>query len=84
MDKYCGQIGFDEARDGLLKAREDYHTAQHGIGKVRALDLNELRLKSAASVAFEGGILEKKRRHLRLENQIVAWSVAMDTILLAA
>src|SRR5712672_3299294 len=42
-----------------------------------------IALKSAASMAFEGGFLDKGRRHLRGENQIVAFSVAWDAVLLA-
>jgi hypothetical protein len=33
-----------------------------------------------SSVAFEGGILDTRRRNLRHENQIVAWSIAIDAI----
>jgi hypothetical protein len=48
------------------------------------MDRHELAIKSVASLAFEGGILDEahRGRHLRREKQIVAWSVAMDTVLL--
>ncbi|XSC46734.1 hypothetical protein ACF1BQ_014050 [Bradyrhizobium sp. RDT10] len=49
---------------------------------VRVVWEQQLKLKAAASLAFEGGVLEKSRQHLRHERQIVAWSTAMDAILL--
>lgn len=83
-DKFIEQVGLYPAFEALEAARKKYGEAQLALGRVRALDGNELAIKSAAAVAFEGGISEKSRRHIRNETQIVSWSIGMDTILLAA
>jgi hypothetical protein len=80
--KYLDEINHQSAYDAWTEAVRDYRDAQLNRGKVRAIDFNEMRIKAAASVAFEGGVLEQRRRHLRQESQTVAWSIAMDAILL--
>jgi hypothetical protein len=53
---------------------------------MRAKDFGELSVKSMASMAFEGAILDEPsaRYHLRDEKQVVAWSITFDLTLLAA
>jgi hypothetical protein len=82
--KYLDEIKCDEGYEAWSKAKRDYREAQHNLGVIRAGDFNEIKLKAAASLAFEGGVLDESRRHLRSENQIVAWSIAMDAILLGS
>lgn len=83
-ERHMIEIGFDAACDAKRTATEEYHSAQLALGHMRALDFNELAFKAAASVAFEGGIMEKSQEHVRNENQIVAWSLGLDVILLSA
>ena len=80
--KYSEEIGFVGKQRAWGEARESYQQAQLALSRIRAADFEEIALKSAASVAFEGAILENSRHHLRNEKQIVAWSVAMDAVLL--
>ncbi len=70
--------------DGYERAQKDYRSAQNVLGSVRANDFGELSLKSMASMAYEGAILDdpSARHHLRNEKQIVAWSIAFDVTLL--
>jgi hypothetical protein len=65
--KYLDEIRCDEGYDAWDKARRDYREAQHDLGVIRANDFNEAKLKAAASLAFEGGVLDKSHRHLRGE-----------------
>ena len=81
--------------DVTLKASADtrkrYQAQQMVLGKIRAKDFDELAIKLAASMAYEGGFLDEgflegnhSRHHLRFGGHIVALSVALDAVMLAA
>jgi hypothetical protein len=84
-DKKEEEIGLHRACDAWTAACGTYRKAQEQLAHVRAVNFDELFLKSAAAWVFEGAILQSKedRRCLRLETQYVGMSVAMDCVLLA-
>jgi hypothetical protein len=75
------EIGFDLKRDAEVAAGKKYGEAQLALGGIRAQDLDELALKSVASLAFEWGGPDN-RHPLRFHQQIVAFSVAWDATML--
>lgn len=83
-EKLYEELGLVPKEDALSKADRDYFAAQQKVAGCAALNSDELALKSAASLMFEGAIMEKTRGHLRGQRQIVAFSVAMDTLRLTA
>jgi hypothetical protein len=83
-EKLYEDLGLSGKEAALSKADRDYYSAQQKVAGCAALNSDELAVKSAASLMFEGAIMEKTRGHLRGQRQIVAFSVAMDTLRLAA
>ncbi|MVT69957.1 hypothetical protein GPL21_33260 [Bradyrhizobium pachyrhizi] len=81
-----GELDLASKLDGYERAQKDYRSAQNVLGSVRANDFGELSLKSMASMAYEGAILDDPSacHHLRNEKQIVVWSIAFDVTLLAS
>ncbi|WP_338830164.1 hypothetical protein [Bradyrhizobium sp. 27S5] len=81
--KVRDELGLDASLEARERAQHLYRSAQLDVGKVGAVNFEELALKAAASVAFEGGISESSRHHLLMERQLVAFSVALDAVSLA-
>ena len=84
-DKYEEEISFYPSYDAHQAASRTYREAQRQLARVRALNFDELALKSAAAMVFEGAILDREedRRSYRHQTAYVAMSVAMDCTLLA-
>ncbi|WP_426526756.1 hypothetical protein [Bradyrhizobium sp. McL0615] len=78
------EIEYETAHNAWAAARKVYHDAQMSLAKVRALNFDEIALKATAAMAFERGFGDKDRRPLRVQNQMVAFGVAWDAVLLAA
>ena len=83
-EKLYEELGLVPKEDALRKADGDYFAAQQKVAGLVALNSDELAVKSAASLMFEGALVEKTKHHLRGQKQIVAFSVAMDTLRLVA
>jgi hypothetical protein len=83
-EKLYEELGLVPKEDALRKADGDYYAAQQKVAGLVALNSDELAVKSAASLMFEGALVEKTKHHLRGQKQIVAFSVAMDTLRLVA
>ncbi|MCP1915894.1 hypothetical protein J2R96_008374 [Bradyrhizobium elkanii] len=78
--KFADSLGFDALSETHARARSLYRTAQLDLAKVRTTNFEELALKSAASVTFEGGLLEDGHNPVYRESQIIAWSVGYDIL----